>query len=87
MRYSALAASIISLVLGAIVLLFVREGVILVVLFLSTTLSAGLAVVLGARAWNNKETQGLIAVILGNVGLWEMALSLFWIIPYYSRYG
>lgn len=78
MKYATLAAGIISLVLGTIELLFIREGILVLVLIVAITVSGGFAVLLGYRAWRKRESEGLMAIILGNVGLWEMAVWLIW---------
>lgn len=78
MKYATLVAGIISLVLGAIELLFIREGILVLVLIVAITVSGGFAVLLGYRSWRKRESEGLMAIILGNVGLWEIAVWLIW---------
>ena len=70
----ALFAGIISLIAGA--LCFISGGFFILIFGLLTTVSWGFAGWFGNRAWKNREVTGLIGIILGTVGFFEMLVSL-----------
>jgi len=72
----ALVAGIISLVVGALSFT-VGNGALMVVLGIITGVAWGFAAFFGNRAWKNKQAIGMVGLILGLVGFFEMLGALF----------
>lgn len=71
----ALVAGIISLIVGALCFL-VGGGALIVLLVIITGVAWGFAAWFGNRAWKNKQTVGLVGLILGLIGFFEMLGAL-----------
>ena len=71
----ALVAGIISLVVGAFSFT-VGGGALIVVLVIITGVAWGFAAFFGNRAWKNKQVIGMVGLILGLVGFFEMLAAL-----------
>jgi len=72
----ALVAGIISLIIGALTFT-VGSGALIIVLVIITGVAWGFAVFFGNRAWKNKQAIGMVGLILGLVGFFEVLGALF----------
>jgi uncharacterized membrane protein len=70
----ALIAGVISLIVGA--LCFAAGGALIILLVVITGAAWGFAAWFGNRAWKNKQAIGLVGLILGLVGFFEMLGAL-----------
>jgi hypothetical protein len=71
----ALVAGTISLIVGALSFT-VGRGALIVVFVIITGVAWGFAFWFGNRAWKNKQAIGLVGLILGLVGFFEMLGAL-----------
>ena len=72
----ALVAGIISLIVGALCFAVGGGGALIVLLVVITGAAWGFAAWFGNRAWKNKQAIGLVGLILGLVGFFEMLGAL-----------
>jgi hypothetical protein len=72
----ALIAGVISLIVGALCFA-VGGGALIVLLVVITGAAWGFAAWFGNRAWKDKQAIGLVGLILGLVGFFEMLGALF----------
>jgi hypothetical protein len=72
----ALVAGTISLIIGALSFT-VGSGALIVVLVIITGVAWGFAAFFGNRAWKNRQAIGMVGLILGLVGFFEVLGALF----------
>ena len=72
----ALVAGTISLIVGALSFT-VGSGALMVVLVIITGVAWGFAAFFGNRAWKNKQAIGMVGLVLGLLGFFEVLGALF----------